>query len=115
MLGGELYYERNIFPAYEDRHIVHKKINAAIREYAGKASGIRLMDVNKYLEDQSSFYDHFNHYIKPVYYKLAQEMVSIVNEALDVNIKQTSKVKMMQIRLKEMLAPIYYKIRKLVK
>ena len=115
MLGGELYYEKNTFPAYEDRHIVHKQINDAIREYAFQNSGIRLIDVNKYLIDQSSFYDHFNHYIKPVYYKLAQEMVNIVNEALDTDIRETSKLKMVQIRLKEMLAPFYHKIRKLVK
>ena len=115
MLGGEVYYEKNSFPAYEDRHVVHKQINDAIRKYAEQNTGIRLMDVNKYLVDQSSFYDHFNHYIKPVYYKLAQEMVSIVNEVLDTEIKETSKLKMVQIRLKEILAPFYYKIRKLVK
>lgn len=115
MLGGELYYEKNTFPAYEDRHIIHKQINDVIRKYAEQSAGIRIMDVNKYLVDQSSFYDHFNHYIKPVYYKLAQEMVSIVNEALDTEIRETSKLKMVQIRLKEILAPCYYKVRKLVK
>lgn len=115
MLGGELYYEKNTFSAYNDRHVIHKQINDAIRKYADQKTGIRLMDVNKYLVDQSSFYDHFNHYTKPVYYKLAQEMVSIVNEVLDTDIKETSKLKMVQIRLKEMLAPLYYKIRKLVK
>lgn len=115
MLGGELYYEKNIFPAYEDRHIVHKQINDAIRMYAKESEGIRLMDVNQYLVDQSSFYDHFNHYIKPVYYKLAQEMVDIVNEVLGSSIKETSKFKMVQVRVKEMLAPFYYKIRDLTK
>lgn len=71
------------------------------------------MDVNKYLVDQSSFYDHFNHYIKPVYYKLAEELVNIVNECTGSQISETSKLKMVQIRLKEALAPTYYKFRKL--
>lgn len=115
MLGGELYYEKNTYDAYKDRHIVHKQINEAVRAYAAQATGVRLMDVNKYLVDQSSFYDHFNHYIKPVYYKLAEEMVAIVNECTGSQIKETTKLKMVQVRLKEALAPTYYKLRKLLK
>lgn len=115
MLGGELYYEKNTYDAYKDRHIVHKQINEAVRAYAAQAMGVRLMDVNKYLVDQSSFYDHFNHYIKPVYYKLAEEMVAIVNECTGSQIKETTKLKMVQVRLKEALAPTYYKLRKLLK
>ena len=111
MLGGELYYEKNTFEAYKDRHLVHKEVNAAIRAWAEGQANIRLMDVNKYLIDQSSFYDHFNHYIKPVYYALAAEMVQIVNEATGSRIRETSKMKMVLIRLKEALAPTYYKLR----
>ena len=114
MLGGELYYEKNTFEAYKDRHIVHKQINDAVRQYAAKIENVRLLDVNKYLVDQSSFYDHFNHYIKPVYYKLAEEMVGIVNECTGSHIKETSKMKMIFIRVKETLAPFYYKVRRLL-
>ena len=112
MLGGELYYEKNTFEAYMDRHIVHKQVNAAIRAWAEGQHNVKLMDVNKYLVDQSSFYDHFNHYIKPVYYALAQEMVAIVNEATGVQVGNTSKLKMVLIRAKEALWPLYNKLRK---
>ena len=115
MLGGELYYEKNTFEAYKDRHLVHKEVNAAIREWAKGQDNIRLMDVNHYLKDQSSFYDHFNHYIKPVYYALAAEMVEIVNEATGSQIRETSKTRMALIRAKEALAPTYYKLRKLLR
>ncbi|WP_291236070.1 HAD-IIIC family phosphatase [Frisingicoccus sp.] len=115
MLGGELYYEKNAFEAYKDRHIVHKRINDAIREWAASTDGIQLMDVNRYLTGQSCFYDHFNHYVKPVYYKLAEDMVRIVNECTGSSIKETSKIKMIQIRIKEFLAPIYYKLRGLAR
>jgi hypothetical protein len=67
--------------------------------------------VNKYLVDQNSFYDHFNHYIKPVYYALAGEMVDIVNECTGSSIHETAKIKMAQIRAKEILAPIYQRIK----
>ena len=112
MLGGELYYEKNQFEAYMDRHIVHKEVNNAIRTWASDKPNIRLMDVNRYLKDQSSFYDHFNHYTKPVYYALASEMVEIVNETNGSQIRKTSKIKMAVIRAKEILAPFYYRLRK---
>ncbi len=115
MLGGELYYEKNTFEAYMDRHIVHKQVNDAIRSWAENHQNVRLMDVNKYIVDQSSFYDHFNHYIKPVYYALASEMVDIVNEATGSHISETAKSKMLLIRAKEMLAPSYYKLRRFFK
>jgi hypothetical protein len=115
MLGGELYYEKNTFEAYEDRHLVHKAANNAIRRWAETQDNVRLLDVNKYLVDQSSFYDHFNHYIKPIYYALAKEMVQIVNEVTGQKVKETSRLKMLQVRLKEALAPTYYKVRKLWK
>lgn len=111
MLGGELYYEKNTFPAYENRHIVHKRINDAIRAVANELN-IRLIDVNQYLDDQNSFYDHFNHYIKPVYYQLAGDIVTLINEKTGSELKETSKFKMVQVRLKEIVAPFYYKVRK---
>ena len=98
-----------------DRHLVHKAVNVAIRAWVEGKDNVRLMDVNRYLVDQGSFYDHFNHYIKPVYYALAAEMVEIVNEATGSNIKESPKMKMVLIRLKEMLAPTYYKLRRLLK
>ena len=113
MLGGELYYEKNTYPAYENRHIVHKQINDAIRAVAEDLYRY-LIDVNKYLVDQSSFYDHFNHYIKPVYYQLAGEIVELINSQTGASLKETSKMKMAQVRLKELLAPLYYKLRKVM-
>lgn len=114
MLGGELYYEKNSFEAYRDRHLVHQQINAAIRTWAANMHKVRLLDVNRYLVDQSSFYDHFNHYTKPVYYALASEMVELVNDAIGSNIRETPKLKMALVRTKEILAPAYHKLRRLL-
>ncbi|MCI7289263.1 MAG: HAD-IIIC family phosphatase [Blautia sp.] len=111
MLGGELEYKKNTIPAYKNRHLVHREINDAIREKADEI-GIKLIDVNKYLVDQSCFYDHFNHYIKPIYYRLAGDIVSLIDEQTGISLQKTSKLKMLQVRMKESFAPIYYKIRK---
>lgn len=112
MLGGELHYQKNTFPAYEDRYLVHQRMNAAIRKLAQELNGIRLLDVNKYLVDQNSFYDHYNHYIKPVYYALAKDLIEIINECTGSHIRETSRLQMLMIRIKEALAPLYNKIRR---
>lgn len=107
MLGSELRYEKNKIPAYEDRHIVHRQMNDAVRKLASEIEGISLLDVNKYLKGQSSYYDHFNHFTKPVYYHLAEEMVQIINQYTGDSdrIGKTSKGKMILVRIKEILAP----------
>ncbi len=115
MLGGEMYYEKNTFEAYRDRHLVHREVNALLREWAQERDDVYLVDVNRYLVDQSSFYDHFNHYIKPVYYQLAQEMVEVVNRHTGRRVKSASKAKILLIRLKEIAAPVWYKVRRLIK
>lgn len=114
MLGGELYYEKNDNPAYRDRHTVHKNINDAVRAIAPEYD-IKLIDVNKYLTGQESFYDHFNHYVKPVYYSLAKDIIDLINEITGEDIKESPKGKMALIKAKETLAPAYYKLRKFLK
>ena len=115
MLGGELYYEKNTFEAYRDRHLVHKAMNDAIRAWAEGQENVRLMDVNRYLADQSSFYDHFNHYVKPVYYALAAELVQIAGEATGKTIRETSRAKMALMRVKEAVYPVTKRMKRLLK
>lgn len=110
MLGGELPYEKNTLPAYKDRHIVHKELNAHIKKLAEEIDGILCFDVNHYLVDQNSFYDHFNHYTRSIYYKMAEEMVDIMNRYTNGNIEQTSKFKIAKMRWKDIAATIYRKM-----
>ena len=53
MLGGELYYEKNTFEAYQDRHLVHRQVNAAIRAWAEGKTNVRLI-VNRVNEKMFS-------------------------------------------------------------
>lgn len=105
MLGSELKYDKNDIPAYEDRHIVHEKMNDAVRRLAAQMEGITLIDVNRYLKNQNCYYDHFNHFTKPVYYKLAEELVQVINQYSEETIENSSKSKMILVRAKEILAP----------
>lgn len=115
MLGGEMHYEKNTFEAYKDRHLIHREFNSAVKRWADGKANVKLIDVNRYLVNQSSFYDHFNHYIKPVYYSLAADIVKIVNDATGSDIRETSKLMMTVIRFKEILSPAYRKIRRWLK
>lgn len=110
MLGGELEYQKNTLPAYRNRHIVHKEINDAIRKLSEEVEGILCFDVNKYLKDQTAFYDHFNHYIKPIYYKMAEEMVQIINQYTEEGVKQGSKFRIVKMKFRDIVAALYHKI-----
>ncbi len=108
MLGGELYYEKNRFEAYRDRHLVHRAVNAAVRCWAEGREDVRLIDVNRYLVDQRSFYDHFNHYSKPVYYKLAQEIATLIRTHTGKQVRHSSKLKLVKVRVRQVLAGVWH-------
>jgi len=107
MLGGELYYEKNRFEAYRDRHLVHRAVNAAVRCWAEGREDVRLIDVNRYLVDQRSFYDHFNHYSKPVYYKLAQEIATLIRTHTGKQVRHSSKLKLVKARVRQIVAGVW--------
>ena len=108
MLGGELAMEGNVDENYRDRHLLHKSINDAIRLWARQAQNVRLLDVNKYLTDQSCFYNHFNHYSKPVYYQIAKEMVEIINQCTGSDIHEKSKLFLAASQLRQRMASVYH-------
>lgn len=100
MLGGELEWKKNTSPAYRNRHLLHKEINDALRALAAQTEGIHLIDVNRYLVDQRSFYDHFNHYVKPVYYQLAEEISELIRQQTGQSVPLAPKAKMALVYLK---------------
>ena len=95
ILGSETYYEKNTKPAYFDRHLTHKRINAAVRELAAGDPHFEFVDVNKYITGQGSFHNSFGHFIKPVYYGMAEEIVEIINRHTGAAVRQTGKGKML--------------------
>jgi FkbH-like protein len=79
MLGVELEYKGELEPAYIDRSAHHKKMNAIIRKFAEKHDNVSIIDYNNYVKEQNDFREHYNHYTKIVYYKMAQDVVKIIN------------------------------------
>ena len=112
MLGTEVYYDMGENIAYKDRHIFHKKLNDKIRKWAKNQNNVELIDVNKYVKKQSDFYDHINHYIKPVYYNIAKDIVEIINHNSQVRVKETSRFKVYYMKLHDMVGELLHKIKR---
>ena len=80
MLGAETAFLNNKFEAYQDRHILHKQYNDAVRKYANNRENVTVLDVNQYITGQDSFYKHINHFVPRVYCEMAQDMVKLINQ-----------------------------------
>lgn len=99
VLGSETPYINNKKDAYIDRHIAHKEFNDVIREFARNNERVLLLDVNKYVRNQSDFDGNINHFSVRVYYALAQEVIEMINSICKIQISPTSKWKMIPIFL----------------
>jgi hypothetical protein len=95
LVGSETYYEKNTKPAYFDRHLTHKRINDAVKQLAAETANVEYVDVNKYITGQGSFYNSFGHFIKPVYYGMAEEIVEIIGRKTGAPVKKSGKAKML--------------------
>jgi len=95
LLGSETYYEKNTKPAYFDRHLTHKRINDAVKRFAAEDPNVQFVDVNKYITGQGSFHNSFGHFVKPVYYGMAEDIVKIINRHTGVAVKKSGKTKML--------------------
>ena len=115
MLGTETYYDMGDNPAYIDRHIVHKQMNDMIREWAKTQSLVELVDVNKYITGPESYYDHINHFIKPVYYSMAKDIVEIINKYTDSHVSETSRAKVTYMKLHDFVGDTLAKIKRKIR
>lgn len=87
MLGVEIPFENNKLIAYDGRQEFHKELNGKIRELAESTKGIKLIEFGNYVKKQSDFYNNINHFIKPIYYHIASEIIQIIKEYTSINLK----------------------------
>ena len=52
--------------------------------------GIRLIEFGNNVKKQSDFYNNINHFIKPIYYHIASEMIQIIKEYNSINLKNNN-------------------------
>ena len=90
MLGSETQFEQNEFAAYKDREKKHKEYNDVARDFSKDKDNTTVLDVNKYITGQESFYKNINHFIPKVYYEMAQDMIKLINDWTGQRVAKTS-------------------------
>ena len=79
LLGGAEYNYQENNEVRKDRYLLHIKYNAAVKRFCNNHQNCHYIDVNKFITGSESFVDTINHYKKEVYYKIANEIVSLIN------------------------------------
>lgn len=81
LLGSELRHESEQRPWMIDREKLHKVYNEALRKWAEeKKSRVYLLNINNVITKQEDYEGSINHFTVSVYYKLAQEVIQLLNE-----------------------------------
>ena len=68
-------------PSYENRHLEHAEMNRQIEAWAKGKDNVKLICYDKYIHDDSDFFDTINHFVKRVYYDLAGDLVPLFGSA----------------------------------
>ena len=75
-----------------DKEIIHKEINHELIQVF-KDTDVFFIDVNKYINGQSDYFDNINHYSKSVYYHLSKEFLQYVSSVSEITISSSSVLK----------------------
>ena len=78
-LGVEFPYPQNTNISCEDRHLFHHDLNALVREWASGRSDVTLLEFGDYVKTPKEMLNNINHFIKPVYYQMAQRVIELIN------------------------------------
>ena len=83
--GSEYEFNGHVKPGYDNRHLLHKHLNGLVLSFADKYDNVRVLDVNKCIRGSEDYLDTINHFKKVVYYRMAQDIQSILNESSNDN------------------------------
>lgn len=87
-LGSEMPFLNDPRHVYENRHLINKEYNDALREYAKTNSRLYLLDFNVFLKGQSDFTNSISHFCRRVYYDAAQVANYYIRQVSGLEIKQ---------------------------
>lgn len=76
--GVELDYYENKYPAYVDRHIIHKQFNKVLQKLKNKHSNVHIFDINEYVNNQTCFTNCINHWNRNTYFAIAEGMKELL-------------------------------------
>lgn len=78
LTGVEIPYLDNHLENYADRHIFNQELNAQLRKLVEQDKSIRMIEFGKYVTKQSDFFNNINHFVKPIYFHIARDMIEII-------------------------------------
>lgn len=78
LLGSEHPFHGQTKLSYEGRHLEHKKMNDEIRSWSKGKDNVVLIEYDRYIKSQNDYLDTINHFVKRVYYDLAQDLLSVI-------------------------------------
>ncbi len=84
ILPTEKPYKGKTLPSYENRHVFHQRLNEKIRIWAENKENVVLLPIDKYIHSSKDYTDSINHFVKRVYYDLAQDIIRIIDDSSNV-------------------------------
>ena len=111
-LGVEFPYPNNNKKCCEDRHEYHKELNQLVRNWAKTSKKVKLLEFGEYVTSPNEMLNNINHFIKPVYYKMANRVIDLVNEENQNPVKRRSWLYMQKTYFKQ-ASPIFAKYLKI--
>ena len=109
LLGSEREYKGKVKPSYENRHLLHKLLNDKIKQWSINKNNVILIGFDEFIDSQSCFLDSINHFVKKVYYELAEKIIGIINES-GSNLKVTGHIDLLFKSFKQKLRLLKKKI-----
>lgn len=91
LLGSETPYLKNTQPAYNDRHLVYKRLNERYRKMAENDCRVRIIDFNDYIHSQEDFTNNINHFQRRVYYQVAIKANELIKDVTGSGLDQKSR------------------------
>lgn len=89
LLGSEIEYEGEN-DEFADHANHHKEVNSLVKTYAKDKERIKLIEMTKYIHSQDDYEDSINHFSRNVYYQLAADVCTRINDQVE-KIKKGNK------------------------
>ena len=77
-VGSTIEHIDNTQKAYKNRHIYHKELAKLVYEWKKDKDRVYIIDATDFVLSQSDYTNNINHFVKPVYYKMAKAISDIV-------------------------------------
>ena len=81
LLGSEIEYE-GIDKEFAGHAVYHKEVNDLVKKYVADKERIKVIEMTDYIKSQDDYTDCINHFSRNVYYDLATEVCSCINESI---------------------------------